>query len=83
MMASIGRHDAVGEVVGLRVSGFLAWILWRAVYLSKMPTLVHKLEVAMDWVHSILFPPNVVQLQLSRTSKLPRVQGVNPGGSTI
>jgi len=72
IMASIGRHNAVAEVLGLRLSGFIAWIFWRTVYLSKMPTFTRKLEVAMDWARSILFPPNVVQLQLTRTMKADR-----------
>src|SRR5262249_22807817 len=53
IMASIGRHNAVAEVLGLRLSGFAAWILWRAVYLGKMPTLARKFEVALDWTRSI------------------------------
>jgi NADH dehydrogenase len=68
-MAAIGRHNAVAEVLGMRLSGFAAWIFWRAVYLSKMPTLVRKIEVALDWAGSLLFPPNVTQLQLERTPK--------------
>src|SRR5262249_4779888 len=72
IMASIGRHNAVAEVLWLRLSGFAAWILWRAVYLGKMPTLARKFEVALDWTRSIFFPPSVVQLQLNRTVKVGR-----------
>jgi CRP-like cAMP-binding protein len=45
-------------------------MLWRAVYLKKMPTALRKIEVAMDWMRSILFPPTIVQLQLNRTLKV-------------
>src|SRR5262249_19632372 len=69
---SIGRHNAVAEVFGVRLSGFPAWLLWRSAYLGKMPTLIRKIEVALDWAGSILFPPNVVQLQLARTLKVGR-----------
>jgi NADH:ubiquinone reductase (H+-translocating) len=72
IMAAIGRHNAVAEVLGLRLSGFPAWILWRGVYLAKMPTLLRKIEVAIDWAWSILFPPNLVQLQMTRTLKVGR-----------
>jgi NADH:quinone reductase (non-electrogenic) len=67
MMASIGHRRAVAEIVGLRLSGFLAWLLWRAIYLAKMPTLHRKIEVAVDWARSIVFPTSVVHLQLTRT----------------
>jgi NADH dehydrogenase len=71
MMASIGHHNAVAEILGLRVSGFVGWLLWRCVYLAKMPTLLRKIEVAIDWAWNILFPPNIVQVHLARTATGP------------
>jgi NADH dehydrogenase len=71
MMASIGHHNAVAEIFGLRVSGFLGWFLWRGVYLAKMPTLLRKIEVAIDWTWNLLFPPNIVQVHLARTATGP------------
>jgi NADH:ubiquinone reductase (H+-translocating) len=67
MMASIGHHNAIAEIFGLRLSGFFAWILWRSVYLAKVPTFLRKLEVALDWTWSALFRPNIVQVPMSRT----------------
>jgi NADH dehydrogenase len=67
IMASIGHHNAVAEVMGLQLSGFLAWVFWRSVYFAKMPTLARKIEVAMDWTRSLIFPTSVVHLELSRT----------------
>jgi NADH:ubiquinone reductase (H+-translocating) len=68
MMASIGHHNAVAEICGLHISGFLGWLLWRSVYLAKMPTLLRKIEVAIDWAWSVLFRPNIVQVHMSRTA---------------
>jgi NADH dehydrogenase len=67
MLASLGNRSAVAEILGVRVSGFIAWILWRGIYLSKLPSLARKLEVMGDWTWSSLFSPNIVQLQMSRT----------------
>src|SRR6266850_682985 len=67
VLASIGHRHAVADILGVRVSGFLAWVLWRGTYLAKMPTLARKLELAIDWAWELLFPPNLVQLQLSQT----------------
>jgi NADH dehydrogenase len=65
MLASIGHRNAVAEIYGLKLSGIIAWFLWRGIYLAKLPTLSRKLEVAINWAVSIPFPPNVVQFRLS------------------
>ena len=39
MLASIGHHNAVAVIYGVKLSGLVAWVLWRGVYLSKLPTL--------------------------------------------
>jgi NADH dehydrogenase len=67
MLASLGNRTAVAEILGIRISGFIAWVLWRGVYLLKLPSLARKLEVVGDWTWQALFPPNIVQLQMSRT----------------
>jgi len=69
MLASIGHRNAVAEIYGFKLSGFVAWFLWRGIYLSKLPTLSRKLAVAIGWACAIPFPPNIVQLRL--TSKRP------------
>jgi NADH dehydrogenase len=65
MLASIGHRNAVAEIYGFKLSGFVAWFLWRGIYLSKLPTLSRKLEVAIGWASAIPFPPNIVQLRLA------------------
>jgi len=45
----------------VRFSGFLAWLMWRAIYLSKLPGLERKVRVLMDWVIEIFFPRDIVQ----------------------
>jgi NADH dehydrogenase len=70
MLASIGNHKAVGLVFGLRVSGFLAWFLWRGIYLAKMPTLARKIQIAFDWAWQLIFPRDIVQLNLGQTERL-------------
>lgn len=62
LMAAIGHRNAVAEILGLHLSGFLAWFLWRSVYLSKMPSLSRKFQIAVDWAWELFFPPNSVEL---------------------
>jgi NADH dehydrogenase len=66
MLASIGHRNAVAIIYGVKLSGFFAWFLWRGIYLAKLPTISRKLEVAISWAVSIPFPPNIVQLGLSK-----------------
>jgi len=72
MLASIGGHKAVGQVFGLKISGFPAWFLWRGIYLFKMPTLARKIQIAFDWAWQLVFPRDIVQLQLMQTERLGR-----------
>ena len=37
-MASIGHNKAVAEIFGIRLSGFIAWLMWRGLYLLRVPT---------------------------------------------
>ncbi|MDT8386535.1 MAG: NAD(P)/FAD-dependent oxidoreductase [Thiogranum sp.] len=67
-VASIGHRRAVGEVFGLRLSGFPAWLLWRAIYLAMLPTFVRKLQVFSEWNLELLFPRDTSQLHLARTA---------------
>jgi NADH dehydrogenase len=69
MLASIGHHNAVAVIYGFKLSGFLAWFLWRGIYLSKLPTFGRKLAVAIGWACAIPFPPNIVQLRLTSRKK--------------
>lgn len=62
LMAAIGHRNAVAEIFGFHLSGFVAWFLWRSVYLSKMPSLSRKFQIAVDWAWELLFPPNSVEL---------------------
>ena len=70
--AAIGHHNAVGQVLGLKVSGFFAWVMWRGIYLGKMPTLARKIQVALDWLLDMFFARDVVQLNPRTTRRVPR-----------
>jgi NADH:ubiquinone reductase (H+-translocating) len=54
-LASIGRRAGVANILGINISGFLAWWMWRTIYLSKLPRLEKKLRVALDWTLDLLF----------------------------
>ncbi|MGD2073971.1 MAG: NAD(P)/FAD-dependent oxidoreductase [Gammaproteobacteria bacterium] len=67
-LATIGHRKAVAHVLGMKLSGFPAWLIWRAVYLAMLPTLVRKLQVFSEWNLELLFPRDMTQLNFARTS---------------
>jgi NADH dehydrogenase len=71
-LGSLGHHSAVAEIVGMKVSGFLAWWLWRTIYLMKLPGLDRKIRVATDWTLDLILPPDIVQLRADKSLGLRR-----------
>ncbi len=65
-MVSLGRRSGGARVYRFNISGFPAWALWRAYYLWRMPGLMRKLQVGVNWMIDLLFPPEIVQLSISR-----------------
>jgi NADH dehydrogenase len=64
----IGHQTACAELTlpfarerSVRFSGLLAWLLWRAIYLSKLPGLDRKVRVLVDWLIELFFPRDIVQ----------------------
>lgn len=60
-LASIGRRAGVAQILGMCFSGFLAWWMWRTIYLAKLPRLERKLRVALDWTLDLFFSKDLVQ----------------------
>jgi NADH dehydrogenase len=61
-LASIGHYKAVGEVFGVRVSGLLAWSIWRGFYMLMLPQFVTQVRVALNWFFDYFMPRSVVQI---------------------
>jgi NADH:quinone reductase (non-electrogenic) len=60
-LATIGRRTGVANILGINFSGFIAWWLWRTIYLSKLPRFEKKLRVALDWTLDLIFSKDLVQ----------------------
>lgn len=60
-LATIGRRTGVANILGVNFSGFIAWWLWRTIYLSKLPRFEKKLRVAFDWTLDLFFSKDIVQ----------------------
>lgn len=65
-LASLGHYTGVAQIFGVRFSGFFAWWLWRTVYLAKLPGIVRKLRVVVQWTLDLLFPRQIEQMLTRR-----------------
>ena len=63
MMASIGKRNGVGAILGIELQGFIAWWIWRMYYLANLPTLQKKIRVMADWTLDIFFKRDVTMLK--------------------
>lgn len=66
-LASIGHYSAVAEVFGIRVSGLLAWFMWRGFYILRLPGFTTKIRVTLDWLFDYVLPRNIVQIGNQRS----------------
>jgi len=63
MLVSLGERDAVVEVLGLRFSGYLAWLFWNALHLWKLVGFRKQLQVALDWGLAQVFPRDTAMMR--------------------
>jgi NADH:ubiquinone reductase (H+-translocating) len=66
-LAAIGKRTGVARVFGVNFSGFLAWWLWRTIYLAELPRFEKKLRVAIDWTLDLIFSKDLVQFLTVRS----------------
>jgi len=75
-LASIGHFDGVGIVFGVRVRGLVAWVMWRGYYWLRVPGIGGKLRVGFDWLLTLVFGSDPVQLKVDDQSGV----GMGPSG---
>lgn len=71
-MASIGRRSAIVRIAGINVRGFLAWWLWRMIYLQKLPMFKKRLRVIFDWTIDIFFDRDLTHIRGFKENKIVR-----------
>jgi NADH:ubiquinone reductase (H+-translocating) len=69
-MAAIGHRKGVADVFGLPLWGLPAWLLWRAYYLSQMPTVGRRLRIFVEWTWGMFFPNDITHLRFTRSEEL-------------
>jgi NADH dehydrogenase len=60
-LASIGHRTGVANILGVQISGLIAWWLWRTIYLVKLPRFERKLRVGLHWTLDLFFRRDFTQ----------------------
>ncbi|TDV49952.1 NAD(P)/FAD-dependent oxidoreductase [Actinophytocola oryzae] len=60
MLVALGHRTAIADIRGRRFSGLAAWLLWRGIYLAKLPGLDKRIRVLIDWLLDLVFPRDIV-----------------------
>jgi NADH dehydrogenase len=70
MMATVGHLKGVAQIFGVKLRGLPAWLVWRAYYLSQMPTFGRKLRIFVEWSWGMFFPPDITHFRFTRSHEL-------------
>jgi NADH dehydrogenase len=62
-LVEMGSEFAVNEVMGIRFSGFIAALFWRATYLYKLESPNSRVRIAVDWLLDLFYDPPVTQIR--------------------
>ena len=65
-LVSVGEHFAAVELLGVRMSGALAWFVWRSLYLTKLVGFGNKVRVVLDWTLDLLVERSISQISATR-----------------
>jgi NADH dehydrogenase len=61
-MATIGRNSAVAQLGGVRLSGFLGWMMWLAVHLVNVISFRSRILVLVNWAWDYVFYNRPIRL---------------------
>ncbi len=62
-LVELGSTFAVNEVMGVKFSGLVAALFWRATYLFKTESPRNRARIAADWFLDLFFHPTVTQIR--------------------
>ena len=76
VLVGLGHRTAAAEIRGRRFSGLLAWLMWRSIYLSKLPGMEKKVRVTLDWTLDLFFPRDTMLTSTLNRSSIPNPSAV-------
>jgi NADH dehydrogenase len=67
-LASLGAGRGVAEVLGLKLTGRVAWLLWRVYYISLLPGAQARVSVLWNWLMDGVSRRSVAQINSQNDS---------------
>ena len=65
-MAIIGKRTGIATIFGINLYGFVAWWIWRSIYLSKIPKFDKRIRILLDWTVDLFFDRDIARLKVMR-----------------
>jgi len=65
-LVSVGDKFAAIDLFGVRISGFIAWWVWRTLYLAKLVGFGNKVRVVLDWTLDLIVERSISQIAADR-----------------
>jgi NADH:ubiquinone reductase (H+-translocating) len=62
-LVEMGSEFAVNEVLGIKFSGLMAALFWRATYLYKLESPQSRARIAADWILDLFYDPAVTEIR--------------------
>lgn len=62
-LVSVGEHFAAVNLLGIKLSGFIGWFVWRTLYLSKLVGFGNKVRVVLDWTLDLILERSIAQIR--------------------
>ena len=67
--AIIGKRTGIASFFGINIAGFLAYLLWRNLYLSKIRSSDKKFRVWLDWTLDLFFKRDISRLKIIKKER--------------
>jgi NADH:quinone reductase (non-electrogenic) len=78
VFVDLGRHQAVAEMLGVKLRGFPAWWAARTYHLALMPGAARRLRLVVDWTVGLFF--GRASAELGQLGHPPPLHGGDPVG---
>ncbi len=77
----LGRRKAAGQLWGVPLKGFIAWLVWRGCMVAYLPLWAKRVRTVLDWITVPLFGRDIASVQTNE--KIGVVRDLFEPGQTI
>jgi NADH dehydrogenase len=61
-LLSVGQWMALGDIMGMQLSGKVMWWVWRTVYLFKFISWRKRFKIATEWTINLFYPRDITKV---------------------